>query len=166
MDATSGRKPPAVALTPFQTRCFELVRTIPAGKCATYGGVAAALGSCARAVGQSMRRNPLSPSTGCANPVPWQRVIATTRWLGGFSGSWGESAPSVLRKRDMLAKEGVAFDADGRVSIESIHTFAAAAAPPVRALTKPMAAAAAAAKQKKSAGGDDPGSRKRKRAKQ
>ena len=112
----------AIKLTPFQRRCYELVRTIPEvaprrraprlpraaqqpqlpqpapahpwlpraahplpslsntapgrncrplqGKCATYGGVAAALGSCARAVGQAMRKNPLAPDTGCPDPVP------------------------------------------------------------------------------------------------
>ena len=42
------------------------------------------------------------------------------------AGSWGESAPSVLRKRDLLVAEGVKFDADGRVAIESIHVFGAA----------------------------------------
>ena len=57
-------------LTPFQTRCFALVRTIPEGKVSTYGDVAAQLGSCARAVGQAMRKNPLAPDSGCDNPVP------------------------------------------------------------------------------------------------
>ena len=32
----------------------------------------------------------------------------------------------MLRKRDLLVAEGVKFDADGRVAIESIHTFGAA----------------------------------------
>ena len=41
-------------LTAFQLRCYALVRTIPEGKCATYGAVAEALGSCARAVGGCM----------------------------------------------------------------------------------------------------------------
>ena len=41
-------------LTAFQLRCYALVRTIPEGKVATYGNVAEALGSCARAVGGCM----------------------------------------------------------------------------------------------------------------
>ena len=41
-------------LTAFQLRCYALVRTIPEGKVATYGAVAEALGSCARAVGGCM----------------------------------------------------------------------------------------------------------------
>ena len=66
-------------MTPFQERCFALVRSIPEGKVSTYGGVAAALAGtagtsarsgCARAVGQAMRHNPLAPSTGCDDPVP------------------------------------------------------------------------------------------------
>ena len=48
--------------------------------------------------------------------------------MGGFSGSWGESAPSVLRKRDMLVGEGVQFDPDGRVAKVSMHMFVAPAA--------------------------------------
>ena len=51
-------------LTAFQLRCYALVRTIPEGKVATYGAVAEALGSCARAVGGCMcAPTPLSPAT-------------------------------------------------------------------------------------------------------
>ena len=57
-------------LTAFQVRCYGLVRTIPEGKVSTYGEVAAALESCARAVGQAMRKNPLAPDTECDDPVP------------------------------------------------------------------------------------------------
>ena len=64
MPASSQGGDMALRLTPFQQRCFALVRTIPCGKVSTYGDVAKALGSCARAVGQAMRRNPLAPSTG------------------------------------------------------------------------------------------------------
>ena len=56
-----------VALTPFQLVVHNLVRTIPAGKVATYGEVARAAGSPggARAVGGTMRNNPYAPGSGC-----------------------------------------------------------------------------------------------------
>mmetsp|Transcript_7325 Transcript_7325/g.10071 ORF Transcript_7325/g.10071 Transcript_7325/m.10071 type:complete len:97 (+) Transcript_7325:231-521(+) len=49
--------------TEFQRRVYALVKTIPKGKVATYGSIAAALEpkSCARAVGQAMRNNPYFP---------------------------------------------------------------------------------------------------------
>ena len=54
------------ALTPFQQQVFALVRSIPAGRVATYGGVAEVMAKpCARAVGQCMRKNPLAPDSGC-----------------------------------------------------------------------------------------------------
>ena len=55
-------------LTAFQLRCYALVRTIPEGKVATYGAVAEALGSCARAVGGCMcaLAPDASPSAGCS----------------------------------------------------------------------------------------------------
>ena len=44
--------------TAFATRVYTLVKQIPRGKVASYGVVADALGTCARAVGTAMRRNP------------------------------------------------------------------------------------------------------------
>ena len=44
--------------TPFSGRVYTLVKQIPRGKVASYGAVADALGTCARAVGTAMRRNP------------------------------------------------------------------------------------------------------------
>jgi len=46
-----------MTLTHFQRRCYAVVATIPPGKVATYGAVAAMLGSCPRAVGQCMKRH-------------------------------------------------------------------------------------------------------------
>ena len=53
-------------LTPFQLKVFALVRAVPLGRVTTYGEVARATSSCARAVGQCMRNNPLAPDSGCA----------------------------------------------------------------------------------------------------
>ena len=49
------------SLTRHQQLVFKLVCEIPKGRVSTYGAVADAVGSCARAVGQAMRNNPLAP---------------------------------------------------------------------------------------------------------
>ena len=54
--------PTDARLTAHQRRVFAFVTAIPAGKVSTYGLDASATGSCARAVGQAMRRNPLAPA--------------------------------------------------------------------------------------------------------
>mmetsp|Transcript_10134 Transcript_10134/g.22522 ORF Transcript_10134/g.22522 Transcript_10134/m.22522 type:complete len:136 (-) Transcript_10134:279-686(-) len=90
--------------TEFQQRLYAACKRIPKGKVTTYGALAKALGSSARAVGQGMRRNPFAPV------VPCHRVIASDLELGGFSGQWGNESAEVCRKRSMLADEGVAFN--------------------------------------------------------
>lgn len=47
--------------TLFQKRVYELVKTIPKGKVASYGEVARRLKTSARAIGQAMRKNPFAP---------------------------------------------------------------------------------------------------------
>lgn len=53
----------------FYQQVYSLTRTIPYGKVATYGQIAAILGSprAARMVGQALKH--------CDSSVPWQRVI-------------------------------------------------------------------------------------------
>ena len=93
----------------------KLCKAIPASKVATYGSMAAALHSSARAVGQAMRRNPYAPA------VPCHRVIAAGLALGGFQGSapGTPGCESLAKKRSMLEDEGVKFDAAGRVASQS-----------------------------------------------
>ena len=81
-------------LSPFDRRVYEAVRAIPYGSTATYGEIAAAIGSAgaARAVGGAMSRCPLFPA------VPCQRVV---RAVDGFSG-WGGD---VAVKRRLLELE-------------------------------------------------------------
>lgn len=81
----------------------------------SYGEVALHLGTCARAVGTAMKRNPYAPR------VPCHRVIQSDRTLGGFSGSLQET--STKRKRSLLEMEGVKFDSDGRVSESCLYSF-------------------------------------------
>jgi O-6-methylguanine DNA methyltransferase len=79
----------------FARRVYALVRSIPAGRVATYGDIARMAGhdGAARAVGNVMR--------GCTDrTVPCHRVIGANGALGGW-GSW----PDV--KRQLLIAEGV-----------------------------------------------------------
>ncbi len=50
-------------------------------------------------------------------------MVASSRRLGGFAGSWGDAAPSVRRKKKMLEAEGVLFDAAGRVEERFVEDF-------------------------------------------
>lgn len=87
-------------MTPFFEKVYQIVRTIPAGKVATYGQVAALAGSpkAARAVGMCMKTNPDAPRTPC------HRVVAADGSLTGYSAGEGVST-----KMEMLIKEGVRF---------------------------------------------------------
>jgi methylated-DNA-[protein]-cysteine S-methyltransferase len=88
--------PLAAGGTPFQQSVWKMMRAIPFGETATYGGMAMALGSGPRAVGMACGRNPL-PIV-----VPCHRVLASGGKEGGFSG--GQGLPT---KRKLLALEGV-----------------------------------------------------------
>ncbi len=80
----------------FHQKAWAVITRIPEGKVATYGDVAAALGSpgAARAVGYAMNQNPYAPK------VPCHRVVGGTGQLTGF-------ARGLDKKRAMLEAEGV-----------------------------------------------------------
>jgi O-6-methylguanine DNA methyltransferase len=83
--------------TEFTHRVLSVVRRIPVGRVATYGGVAALAGrrGAARAVGTIMRT--------CGRPdVPCHRVVAAGGKLGGYGGREG-------LKRALLVAEGIAM---------------------------------------------------------
>jgi methylated-DNA-[protein]-cysteine S-methyltransferase len=82
--------------TDFQKSVWKMMREIPYGQTATYGGIAMALASGARAVGTACGRNPIPII------VPCHRVLGSGRNEGGFSG--GQGLPT---KRTLLALEGV-----------------------------------------------------------
>ncbi len=102
LDRYFGRKlqrfdlPLAARGTPFQQSVWTMMRTIPFGETATYGGMARALGSGPRAVDMACGRNPLPII------VPCHRVLASGGREGGFSGGLG-----LPTKRELLALEGV-----------------------------------------------------------
>ena len=66
--------------TAFQISVWELLKTIPYGKAVTYGHLAEALHSSARAVGGAVGRNPISIL------VPCHRVIGAGGRLTGYAG--------------------------------------------------------------------------------
>ncbi|MBB3018876.1 methylated-DNA-[protein]-cysteine S-methyltransferase [Microvirga lupini] len=87
-------------VTEFDRRVYEIARSIPPGRVLTYGEVAARLGiNNARAIGQSLGRNPF------AVIVPCHRVVAADGKLGGFSANGGSTT-----KRRLLAIEDARRD--------------------------------------------------------
>ena len=92
--ASTCRSPPAAPT--IQKRVWAMMREIPYGETATYGGMAMALGSGPRAVGMACGRNPIPII------VPCHRVLGSGGKEGGFSG--GRGLPT---KRQLLALEGV-----------------------------------------------------------
>ncbi len=89
-------------------RIYAVVRRIPRGRVATYGQVAllAGLPRHARLVGYALHALP------DASRVPWQRVI----------NAQGQVSPRAVPSWDglqvqLLEREGVRFDACGRVSL-------------------------------------------------
>lgn len=86
------------SLPPFQRQVLEAARAVPAGKTATYGELAHALGKpgAARAIGQALGRNPFLVA------VPCHRIAAAQGKSGGFSAPGG-----LATKARLLAAEGV-----------------------------------------------------------
>ena len=93
----------------FYDRVYEVVKKIPEGKVATYGQIAAALGSpkASRAVGDAVHFNP-SPGI-----IPCHRVV----------NRYGRLAPAFacggidVQKR-LLGAEGVEVDGDYTVDLD------------------------------------------------
>lgn len=94
---------------PFGARVCALVRRIPRGRVASYGGVAALLGSprAARGVGHAL--GTLPPDT----DVPWWRVVNRN----GEISIKGD--PGLARlQRTLLERERVVFGRGGRIDWE------------------------------------------------
>lgn len=106
-------------------RIYDWVARVPRGRVVTYGAIAAIVGGCTpRMVGYAMAATPWWRN------LPWQRVI----------NSQGKVSPRLhgtghLSQRELLEKEGIVFDARGRVDLERYGWSGAArarrrAAPP------------------------------------
>jgi methylated-DNA-protein-cysteine methyltransferase related protein len=88
-------------------RIHRVVSRIPRGRVATYGQIArlAGLRGQARLVGYAMHALPVGTR------VPWQRVV-NARGEISLPGS------SAARQRELLEREGVRFDARGRIDLD------------------------------------------------
>ncbi len=86
---------------------YRVIRRIPSGRVATYGHIArlAGIAGHARQVGYALH------AVRAEARVPWHRVINARGEISLRKS--GESA----EQRILLEKEGVVFDAEGRVSL-------------------------------------------------
>jgi methylated-DNA-protein-cysteine methyltransferase-like protein len=98
-----------------------VVRRIPRGRVATYGEVAARAGypRAPRLAGYALHALPEG------TPVPWHRVVGA----GGRLPLARLSPDGAITQRLRLAREGVGFDARGRVVLSRHGGGAAARAP-------------------------------------
>lgn len=89
-------------------RIYAVVRRIPRGRVATYGQVASLAGwpGRARQVGYALHALP------AGSRVPWHRVINARGEVSRRSAPGPE-----LSQRMLLEREGVRFDARGRVDL-------------------------------------------------
>jgi methylated-DNA-protein-cysteine methyltransferase related protein len=92
----------------FGARVAGAVRGIPAGRVASYGGVAAAVGrpGAARAVGRALAMMPEG------SDAPWWRVVS-----GRGEITIPRSGHAAGLQRALLEREGVVFDAAGRADM-------------------------------------------------
>ena len=79
--------------TAFQQRVWAALREFPYGETLSYGQLAAALGSSARAVGTAVGRNPISIL------IPCHRVVGVRGSLTGYAGG-------LENKKRLLELEG------------------------------------------------------------
>lgn len=103
------RKAASPAVDSTWQRFYDAVRKVPRGKVATYGQIAevAGLPGYARQVGYALAA--IARST----TVPWQRVINAQGRVSMRSAGQG----STIVQQQALEREGVIFDAGGRVSL-------------------------------------------------
>jgi O-6-methylguanine DNA methyltransferase len=95
-------------LPTFTQKVLKTVLLIPSGYVASYGGVAAAAGAVggARAVGNTMAKNPFAPL------VPCHRVVTSNLGLGGYGGGCGEG---LRMKFEFLKREKKGFKIDQEI---------------------------------------------------
>lgn len=100
----------------FNTRVWQIVEQIPRGRVATYGQIGAMVkrpagtgvrhyhAARARWVGQAMAN--------CPPGLPWQRVVNSQGRISVRPGS-----DSHVLQRTLLEREGIEFDARGRIDL-------------------------------------------------
>jgi len=102
---------PSTAATTY-ARIYTVVRRVPRGRVATYGQIAelAGLPGHARQVGYALH------ALSDGSTVPWHRVLNAA---GGVSLRKVPGAD--LTQRQLLEREGVTFDARGRVALARVR---------------------------------------------
>ena len=90
-------------------KIYEIVKSIPAGRVATYGQVALLAGNprWARVVGYALHMNP-EPGV-----IPCHRVVNRRGEVAPGFAFGGEDI-----QRQLLEAEGVVFESDGRIDLE------------------------------------------------
>ncbi len=91
--------PLAITGTRHRIAVWEAMQRIRAGKTLSYGQIASAIGSSARAVGGACGANPIPVV------IPCHRVIGARGAIGGFMGAAGEGFELGI-KRWLLEHEG------------------------------------------------------------
>jgi methylated-DNA-protein-cysteine methyltransferase-like protein len=101
-----------VTAPPTYARIYDVVRRIPRGRVATYGQVAelAGLRDHARQVGYALHALPAGTT------VPWHRVLNARGTL-----SLRREPGAEITQRLLLEREGIRFDAGGRVSLARVR---------------------------------------------
>ncbi|MEM7410573.1 MAG: MGMT family protein [Myxococcota bacterium] len=94
-------------------KIYAVVKRIPRGRVATYGQVAelAGLGRAARQVGYALHALRSDPAR-----LPWHRVINAQGRVSVRSEPGGDSI-----QRQLLEREGIEFDAQGRVPLDRVR---------------------------------------------
>jgi methylated-DNA-protein-cysteine methyltransferase-like protein len=102
--------PAACGVEGSHARIYAVVRSIPAGRVATYGQVAALAGlpGQARLVGYALS------AVADGSTIPWHRVINAQGQISIRRDGPGAGVAQRLR----LEREGVRFDARGRVALD------------------------------------------------
>ena len=90
-------------------KIYEVVKTIPKGKVATYGQVALLAGNprWARVVGYALHVNPDPETVPCYRVVNREGKVADSFAFGGGH-----------IQRQMLEADGIIFEADGRIDLK------------------------------------------------
>lgn len=94
-------------MTTFE-KIYEVVKSIPKGKVATYGQVAMLAGNprWARVVGYALHQNPAPGVIPCHRVVNREGRVAETFAFGGGT-----------IQREILEKEGIKFEKDGHIDL-------------------------------------------------
>lgn len=95
--------------TDFSLKVIKTVKSIPAGKVATYGQIAKLSGKEHAARGVSW----ILHACAKAYKLPWQRVLGSKGRI-----SFHPSSQQYVRQMNLLKKEGVIFSFEGNINMD------------------------------------------------